>query len=124
MIAGMGMYCTLANTLGVVDTLGQAMQTLPAFLIAPCFALLGSALSFVTSAATVQPLMMSMIPGAGTGSRRAVRCTGYPADAWYRMYFHEPDLHWRSTLPGRLPERSSSEGIQSSALYRDCLLWL
>lgn len=62
MIAGMGMYCTLANTLGVVDTLGQAMQTLPAFLIAPCFALLGSALSFVTSAATVQPLMMSMIP--------------------------------------------------------------
>lgn len=62
MIAGMGMYCTLANTLGVIDTLGQAMQTLPAFLIAPCFALLGSALSFVTSAATVQPLMMSMIP--------------------------------------------------------------
>ena len=62
MISGMGMYCTLANTLGVVDTLGQAMQSLPAFLIAPCFALLGSALSFVTSAATVQPLMMSMIP--------------------------------------------------------------
>lgn len=62
MISGMGMYCTLANTLGVVDTLGQAMQSLPAFLIAPSFALLGSALSFVTSAATVQPLMMSMIP--------------------------------------------------------------
>ncbi len=62
MISGMGMYCTLANTLGVVDTLGQAMQSLPAFLIAPSFALLGSALSFVTSASTVQPLMMSMIP--------------------------------------------------------------
>lgn len=50
MIAGMGMYCI--QTLGVVDTLGQAMQSLPAFLIAPYFALLGSALSFVTSAAT------------------------------------------------------------------------
>lgn len=62
MISGMGMYCTLANTLGVVDTLGEAMQTLPPVLIAPCFSLLGSALSFVTSAATVQPLMMSMIP--------------------------------------------------------------
>ena len=62
MISGMGMYCTLANTMGVVDTLGQAMQSLPSFLIAPCFSLLGSALSFVTSAATVQPLMMSMIP--------------------------------------------------------------
>lgn len=62
MISGMGMYCTLANTLGVVETLGQAMQSLPTMLIAPCFSLLGSALSFVTSAATVQPLMMSMIP--------------------------------------------------------------
>lgn len=61
-ISGMGMYCTLANTLGVVDTLGELMQTMPAFLIAPCFALLGSTLSLVTSAATVQPLMMSMIP--------------------------------------------------------------
>ncbi|MDO4267750.1 MAG: SLC13 family permease [Eubacteriales bacterium] len=62
MISGMGMYCTLANSLGVVEILGEAMQSLPSFLIAPSFALLGSALSFVTSAATVQPLMMSMIP--------------------------------------------------------------
>lgn len=62
LITGMGMYCTLANTLGIVDTLGTAMQNMPAAFVPPCLSLIGSALSLVTSASTVQPLLFSMMP--------------------------------------------------------------
>lgn len=68
MITGMGMYCTLASSLGVVATLGDVLQTLPSFLFAPCISLIGSALSLVTSASTVQPLLFSMIPSLASAA--------------------------------------------------------
>ena len=68
LITGMGMYCTLANTLGIVDTLGTAMQNMPAAFVPPCLSLIGSALSLVTSASTVQPLLFSMMPALSSAT--------------------------------------------------------
>ena len=61
LITGMGMYCALATPLGVVDTLGQYMQALDPRFIGPMLCLVGAALSLVTSASTVQPLLFTII---------------------------------------------------------------
>lgn len=61
LITGMGMYCALAVPLGVVDSLGSAMQGLDPRFIGPILCLVGAALSFVTSASTVQPLLFTII---------------------------------------------------------------
>lgn len=68
LITGMGMYCTLATTMGVVDTLGQELQAMPAYFIAPAICLIGAALSFVTSASTVQPLLFAMVPALASAA--------------------------------------------------------
>ena len=68
LITGMGMYCGLATTLGVVDTLGEMMAGLNPIFVGPALSLVGSALSFVTSAATVQPLLFSMMPALQTAT--------------------------------------------------------
>ena len=68
LITGMGMYCTLANTFGVVKTLGDALQNLPGGMVAPALSLIGSALSFVTSASTVQPMLFTMAPAMATAA--------------------------------------------------------
>lgn len=68
LITGMGMYCTLATTMGVVDTLGQELQAMPAHFIAPAICLIGAALSFVTSASTVQPLLFAMVPALASAA--------------------------------------------------------
>ncbi|MDY2625543.1 MAG: hypothetical protein SOV74_04400 [Coriobacteriales bacterium] len=69
LITGMGMYCGLAATLGIVDTLGNAMQGMNPAYVGPALCLIGSALSMVTSASTVQPLLFAMMPAlqAATG---------------------------------------------------------
>jgi di/tricarboxylate transporter len=68
LITGMGMYCTLATTMGVVTTLGDKLQAMPAIFIAPAICLIGALLSFVTSASTVQPLLFAMIPALATAA--------------------------------------------------------
>lgn len=61
-ITGMAMYCGLATTLGVVDTLGEVMAGMSGPIVLAFICLVAAALSFVTSASTVQPLLMSLIP--------------------------------------------------------------
>lgn len=68
MITGMGMYCSLAKVLGVVDTLGSALATLDPIFFAPCLCAIGAILSLVTSASTVQPLLFALIPGLAAAS--------------------------------------------------------
>lgn len=68
LITGMGMYCSLARTMGVVDTLGQELQAMPSNFIAPAICLIGAALSFVTSASTVQPMLFAMVPALATAA--------------------------------------------------------
>ncbi len=61
-ITGMSMYCGLANSLGVITTLGNALKTLPPVIIAPAVVAIGAALSFVVSASAVLPLLYAMVP--------------------------------------------------------------
>ncbi len=68
LITGMGMYCSLARTMGVVESLGQALQSMPAAFIAPAICLIGAALSMVTSASTVQPLLFAMVPALASAA--------------------------------------------------------
>ena len=68
LITGMGMYCTLAKTFGVVTVLSGALKTLPSGLVAPALSLIGSSLSFVTSASTVQPMLFTMAPALAAAS--------------------------------------------------------
>lgn len=65
LITGMGMYCALAQPIGVVDALSQGMQGLDPWLIGPALCLVGGLLSFVTSASTVQPLLFTIIAALG-----------------------------------------------------------
>ncbi len=68
LITGMGMYCTLAKTFGVVAVLSGALQNLPSALVPPALSLIGSSLSFVTSASTVQPMLFTMAPALAAAS--------------------------------------------------------
>lgn len=68
LITGMGMYCTLAKTFGVVPVLSGALQNLPSGLVPPALSLIGSSLSFVTSASTVQPMLFTMAPALAAAS--------------------------------------------------------
>lgn len=61
-IVFMAQYCGLAAQMGVTDTLAAWLENIPAILIAPCLCLIGAALSFVTSASTVLPLLYAMVP--------------------------------------------------------------
>jgi|GEM_PF-3030242 len=68
LITGMGMYCTLAKTFGVVAALSGALQNLPSGLVPPALSIIGSSLSFVTSASTVQPMLFTMAPALAAAS--------------------------------------------------------
>ena len=68
MITGMGMYCGLASSLGVVNTLGAAMENLSPVFVGPALSGTASMLSLVTSATTIQPLYFSLIPALSTAT--------------------------------------------------------
>ncbi len=68
LITGMGMYCTLAKPMGVISALGDAIQAMNPSFVMPAIALIGSMLSFVTSASTVQPMLFAMVPALSQGS--------------------------------------------------------
>ncbi|MBS6646304.1 MAG: hypothetical protein KH366_22240 [Clostridiaceae bacterium] len=67
-IAGMAMYCGLAKELGVIESLGTWLESLPAFVIAPAICFVAAALSFVVSASAVQPFLFAMVPALATAA--------------------------------------------------------
>lgn len=71
-ITGMGMYCGLAEKMGVIDALGNMLQTMPKGAIAPAICLVAAALSFVVSAGAVQPFLFAMMPALAAAAGTSI----------------------------------------------------
>ena len=77
-ITGMGMYCGLADKLGVVETLGNMLQTMPKGAIAPAICFISAALSFVVSAGAVQPFLFAMMPALAAAAGTSITAMVIP----------------------------------------------
>jgi len=75
-ITGMGMYCTLSTSLGVVDAIGNMLAGVSGTVVLVAMCALSAALSFVTSAATIGPMLTAMCPALAiaTGLPEATIC--------------------------------------------------
>ena len=77
-ITGMGMYCGLAEKLGVVDSLGNMLQTMPKGAIAPAICFISAVLSFVVSAGAIQPFLFAMMPALATAAGTSITAMVIP----------------------------------------------
>lgn len=67
-VVGMAMYCALAQGMGVIETLGNALQVLPAGIIAPAIYTVAAILTFFVTPNAFQPFLFAMVPALASAA--------------------------------------------------------
>lgn len=77
-VTGMAMYCGLAQGLGVIETLGNGLQTMPSGVIAVAIYLVAAVLTFFVTPNAFQPFLFAMVPALAVAAGCSIPAIAIP----------------------------------------------